>query len=197
VEGKELLMQGSGRHFARLTIVAVLALAMGLVAATALARHGDDDGPEGTTGTTATTQTTPTAPAGVGERVRIKGRVVERDPGADAFVVKVAGGERVQIVDAPRVPRIGRLVVVRGVQLDDGTVDANRVRVTHRHRHHDDGDRRADDDHRACEPGDDCGGLRDDDDDEDHDDEDRGGDNSGPGSDSSGPGGGGGHSGRG
>jgi hypothetical protein len=145
-----------------LAVILTLALTMGVVAATALAKHGADDGPEGTTGTTGgttgTTTTGTTTNPGVTQlsdgRVRVTGTVVRRNPDAARFGVKPSGHRRVRIVDAPKIPQLGRSVVVRGRRLDDGSIDAGRVRVRH------DGE-----DVRGCEPGDDCGGLRDGDDD--------------------------------
>lgn len=85
----------------------ILALLLGTATATALAKHGEDDGPGGTTGTTQTTGTTDTtgttttgttgttttpAPAPrAGIRVSLVGIVTARDEAAGTFALKVRG----------------------------------------------------------------------------------------------------------
>jgi hypothetical protein len=81
----------------------ILALLLGTATATALAKHGEDDGPGGTTGTTQTTGTTGTtgttttgttgttttpAPAPA-RRIRVVGIVGASDPAARSFTLKV------------------------------------------------------------------------------------------------------------
>lgn len=82
----------------------ILALLLGTATATALAKHGADDGPGGTTGTTGTTQTDTTGTTGTtttpapapraGVRVSLVGTVTARDEAVGTFALKVRGHKK-------------------------------------------------------------------------------------------------------
>jgi hypothetical protein len=119
----------------RRVVLVALALAFGTVTATALA-HSSNDGSDDTTGTTQTTGTTTTPrPAftlPAGHKVRLVGTVASRDETAGTFVLswhKHHSRTRSATVRFERVPKVGRFVQVKGVVLDDATIDAARVKV--------------------------------------------------------------------
>ncbi|ADB53011.1 hypothetical protein [Conexibacter woesei] len=178
----------NGKRITQIALVA-LALVLGTVTATALARDGADDG-TGTTGTTGTTQTgtTQTTPQpGVtplpGRKIRVVGTVSARDEAARTFTLTVKRRTtRTFTVRSGRVPAVDSFVLVKGRRLDDGTIQASRVKLL-RGCHDDDDDVRGraahrghDDDH--C---DDRRGRGDDDRGRGRDDDDRGDDDRGRG----------------
>jgi hypothetical protein len=147
-------MNSGTRRVAQIAFVA-LALMLGTATATALAKHGADDGPGSTTGTTPTTQTgtTPTTgttppPPAPARRIRVVGTVSASDAAARTFTLTVKNRKRcdrrahaskrgrrhratrICTVQAGEltIPAVGRQVLVKGT-VDGTTITATRVKV--------------------------------------------------------------------
>jgi len=147
-------MNGATTRIVRIAAV-VLALLLGTATATALAKHGADDGPGGTTATTQTdttgttgTTTTPTTPAPAPARkIRVVGTVSASDAAARSFTLKVKNRKPVAKARASKhgrkhrvtrtytvlageltIPAVGRQVLVKGT-VEGTTITATRIKV--------------------------------------------------------------------
>ncbi|MBB4664428.1 hypothetical protein [Conexibacter arvalis] len=175
-------MNGRTTRIAQVAMV-VVALLLGTATATALARHGADDGPGGTTGTTqtGTTGTTTTPAQAPARRIRVVGIVTARDEAARSFTLEAKNRKPVAKTAKQRrkvakhgrkhratrtytvlagelaIPAVGRQVLVKGT-VEGTTITATRVKVLrgddNPHRRGPVGDRDGDDGGRGPHGGD-------------------------------------------
>ena len=144
-------MHGGTTRIVRIAAV-VIALLLGTATATALAKHGADDGQSGTTGTTQTGTTGTTGTTTIPEpaparRIRVVGTVSAVDATARSFTLKVKNRKPIAKARASKhgrkhrvtrtytvlageltVPAVGRQVLVKGT-VAETTITATRIKV--------------------------------------------------------------------